>query len=112
MNLNILAYAFYFGITAFITLRVGWLFYHYGANYLYELYPQQQELADSLNRILLIGYYLLNLGHIAHSLHHWPLITSELQMIELLSQKTGFICLVLGVIHFANMLWVRLWKKI
>lgn len=112
MNFNIIAYALYFGVTAFIVLRVGWLFYHYGAVYLKDLYPAREELAHSLNRLLLMGYYLLNLGYLALSLKQWPLIPSAEAMLALLCHKTGFICLVLGLLHFVNMAWVRIWKKV
>ncbi len=111
MNLNIIAYGLYFSITAFIILRIGWLFYHFGAVYLHDLYPNQPELANSLNSILLIGYYLLNLGYVALSLSYWPALSSTAQMLALLFDKIGFICIALGVIHFANMAWVRLLKN-
>ncbi len=101
----------YFGITAFIILRVGWLFHHYGAVYLHDLYPGQPDMAKSLNNLLLIGYYLLNLGYAAFSLSQWPVVVSTEHLLELLCNKIGLICLVLGAIHFANMLWVRLLKK-
>lgn len=111
MNFNIIAYALYFSITAFIILRVGWLFFHYGAVYLHDLYPQRKDLADSLNRILLLGYYLLNLGYLAFSLKLWPEIPSAEAMLAMLCEKTGLICLGLGLLHFMNMGWVRLWKN-
>lgn len=111
MNLNILTYGLYFSITAFIILRIGWLFYHFGAVYLHDLYPGRPDLANSLNSILLIGYYLLNLGYVALNLSSWPQVVSVNHLLALLTDKIGFICLALGAIHFANMLWVRLLKK-
>lgn len=111
MNLNILAYGLYFSITAFIILRIGWLFHHFGAVYLHDLYPSRPDLATSLNNILLVGYYLLNLGYVAVSLSFWPTLHSYHQMLGMLCNRIGLICLILGAIHFANMLWVRLLKK-
>lgn len=111
MNLNILTYLIYSIITGFIILRVGWLFYHFGAAYLYEIFGERRSLADAVNKLLLIGYYLLNLGYVAVSLSFWPQVHHLTQMLELLSAKVGFICLALGLIHFLNMLWVRLLKK-
>lgn len=88
------------------------MLYTSGEPYLREIYPTNQALVNSLNSILLIGYYLLNLGYVAISLSLWPTIDSVESIIQLLANKIGLICLILGVIHFANMLWVRLLKRV
>lgn len=110
MNLNILTYAIYSLITAVIVVKVGWMFYKNGAHYLHEIFGNESEAADFINRLLLVGYYLINLGYVAVSLNFWPTIDSAIQMTELISQRSGFIILGLGVMHFFNMLWVRLVK--
>lgn len=112
MNLNILTYAIYTMITAFLVLRVGWVFYQNGAHYLHDLFEDDRPTADSLNRLLLLGYYLLNLGYVAFSLSFWPKLTGLVQVIELISERTGLIVLGLGVMHYLNMAWVRLAKRL
>ena len=110
MNFNLLTYAIYTALTVFLILRVGWLFYINGAHYLYELFGNDRNTADNLNRLLLIGYYLLNLGYVALSLSFWPTITGTIQMIEMLGDRIGLITLGLGILHMMNMAWVRLAK--
>lgn len=110
MNLHLLTYAIYTFITAFLVVRVGWVFYVNGAHYLYDIFENDKDTADSLNRLLLLGYYLLNLGYVAVSLSFWPPLHNYVEMIEVLGQRTGFIVLGLGVMHFVNMGWVHIAK--
>jgi len=109
--MNLSAYAIYIAITAFVILRVGWLFYHFGAHYLHDIFPGAREQADNLNRLLLLGYYLLNLGYVAYSLSLWPALENWFETVELLSQRIGFIVFSLGAVHFFNLWWVRIVKR-
>ncbi len=111
MNLNILTYGIYSAITALIVVKVGWMFYKNGAHYLHDLFENDLETADTINRLLLVGYYLINLGYVAVSLNYWPAIQNLVQMIELISQRSGFIILGLGAMHYVNMLWVKILKS-
>jgi hypothetical protein len=110
-NLNILAYGIYFLITAVIIVKIGWMFYVNGAHYLHDLFVNDNETADTLNKMLLMGYYLLNLGYVAVSLGYWPHIDTNIQLIELIAERTGFIALGLALMHYINMAWVQLAKR-
>ena len=59
--MNILAYIFYLLITYIITFKVGLIFYRNGKIYILKLMRGNEHLSASINRLLLIGYYLLNL---------------------------------------------------
>lgn len=111
MNLNILTYMIYGFITAFIIIKVGWMFYVNGAHYLHEVFENEMDTANTINKLLLVGYYLLNLGYVAVSLSFWPIIDNYLQVIELVAKRTSWIVLSLAFMHYINMLWVRLLKK-
>ena len=110
-NYNILAYILYGMITAFIIVRVGWMFYINGAHYLYDLFIGDKDTADMLNRLLLLGYYLLNLGYVAVSLSYWPTILGVKDLAELLAERIGFILLGLALMHYINMAWVQIAHK-
>ena len=110
MNLTLLTYLIYSLITAFIILRVGWMFFKHGAHYLNDIFHPDLETAASLNRLLLIGYYLLNLGYVAVSIAYFEPIETWLQLIEVIAQRTGYIVLLLGGMHYFNMAWVRIIK--
>ena len=71
-----------------------------------------EKLADSVNHLLVVGFYLLNIGYItlALKIEHKP--DSFVQSLELLSTKIGFVLVILGIIHFFNIfMFGRLRKK-
>ncbi len=69
--MNTIAYILYLIITYIITVRVGFIFYRNGRVFILELLHQDVQLTDFINRILLTGYYLLNLGYAALMLRSW-----------------------------------------
>tara|TARA_Y100000782_G_scaffold115604_1_gene161426 strand:+ start:32163 stop:32510 length:348 start_codon:yes stop_codon:yes gene_type:complete len=109
MQLNTLTYIIYSLIMAFIIIYVGWRFYINGEHYLHEIFSDA-IMVRFINRLLLIGYYLVNLGYVAVTLNNWPTIKSYLQLLEAISTKAGFIILSLGILHYFNMLWIRILK--
>ena len=112
MNLNILTYAIFFSVISFITIKVGWVFYKNGEHFIHNLMPEDPHLVQSINKLMLVGYYLLNLGYAAVILSMWETITTIEQMIRVLSEKTGIIIIGLGLMHFFNLLWLNLIPKI
>lgn len=101
--MNTLTYLLYLLITGAVTIRAGWLFYHHGRLYILRLLKGDQALTQFINKALLVGYYLLNLGHLAITLRTWPEIQSLSLMIGSIAFRTGRIFLILGIIHFINM---------
>jgi hypothetical protein len=112
MSITLITYGLYLFFTAIIILKVGWLIYREGAIYLYELFPAEQDLAQYLNRLLLIGYYLLNLGYASVSLiaWQWPLENDWQYALISLAENIGFIALLLGLIHFFNLIGLQVLK--
>ncbi|WP_089909142.1 hypothetical protein [Chitinophaga rupis] len=60
--MNTLAYIIYLLITYLVTVRVGFIFYRNGRLFILNLLRQDAALTDFINKILLVGYYLLNLA--------------------------------------------------
>ena len=112
MNLNILTYLIFFSVISFITVKVGWVFYKNGEHFIHNLMPNDPHLVQSINKLMLVGYYLLNLGYSAVILSLWENITTIEQMIRVLSEKTGIIIIGLGLMHFWNLFWLNLIPKI
>lgn len=112
MSIILITYGLYLIFTAIIILKVGWLIYREGAVYLYELFPAEQDLAQYLNRLLLIGYYLLNLGYASVSLiaWQWPLENDWQYALISLAENIGLIALLLGLIHFFNLIGLQVLK--
>lgn len=110
INYNIIAYLLYLPITAYITIYVGKVCYLNGEVFILKLIPQM-ETAKAVNKLLLIGYYLINLGFTALTLSYWTKIAHWTQLIEVLSTKLGQIILLLGIMHFNNMFIIQFFAK-
>lgn len=101
--MNTIAYILYLGLTYFITVHVGLIFYRNGRLYILQLLQGEEQLTDFINRILLTGYYLLNLGYTALMLRSWRTVTYWEEMLGSVLTMTGKIMLTLALIHFMNM---------
>jgi hypothetical protein len=103
MNTDLLAHIIYLLLTYLITVHVGWRFYTHGRVYILALLHQNEALTDAVNRLLLVGYYLLNLGYAALMIKLWQRVDTLSAMMGMLAQKVGTIMLTLACIHFCNM---------
>lgn len=101
--MNTLTYIIYLFITYLITVHVGLRFYHNGRVYILRLLHGDEKLTDFINRILLTGYYLLNLGYAALVIRYWKTIHTWTEMMGSIASMTGKIMVTLAVIHFFNM---------
>jgi hypothetical protein len=63
----------------------------------------QEKLADSVNHLLLVGFYLINIGFVCLALRYGDKPTELVGAIEFLSTKIGLVIVLLGVMHFFNM---------
>lgn len=104
MNLNILGYCIYLTITIFIIVRVGKVCYKNGNIYVSELIPNHLELCQKINQVLLLGYYLLNIGYCAMTLISWEKILSTNQLIEIIAVKTATIIFIISALHYTNII--------
>lgn len=110
-GMNTLAYIVYLFLTYLITVRVGFIFYRNGRVFILALLHDDAALTDFINRLLLTGYYLLNLGYAALMLRGWETIHSWTDFIQSIVLMTGKILLTLAVIHFCNMAVIYLIGK-
>jgi hypothetical protein len=102
-NYNFISYLIYLPVTFYITVIVGWVLYKKGIVFLNDAFNSNVELASILNRFLLLGYYLLNLGYAAVSIHIFSEINSITQLIEELSKRIGMLIIGLALMHYFNM---------
>lgn len=101
--MNTLSYIIYLLLTYIITVHVGLRFYKNGRVYILNLLHGHEDLTDFINRLLLVGYYLLNLGYAAVMLRFWKTITNYTDLFTTLCTRIGTILLTLALIHFVNM---------
>ena len=97
------AYAAYLVISIAVTIWVARTLHKNGRAFLVEAFHGDEVLADSINHLLVVGFYLINIGWIVMTLRtHYHLVTMR-AAIELLSDKIGTVLFVLGLMHFFNL---------
>jgi hypothetical protein len=62
-----------------------------------------ERLSRSVNHLLVVGFYLLNLGYAAVAIRVSNEIADAATAVETLSVKIGLVLLVLGGVHFFNL---------
>lgn len=96
-------YAAYLVITLGITIWVARTLSRNGIVFLQQCFGQDAELARSTNHLLVVGFYLVNIGFITLTLSLGAEPTTIPDAIRFLSGKVGLAVLVLGAMHFFNM---------
>lgn len=103
MDLTTVSYAGYLVISAALTIWVARTLFRSGRRFLIDAFKGDVGLADSVNRLLVVGFYLVNIGYVALALKLDTAPTSVPALIESLSAKVGLVALVVGGMHYANM---------
>lgn len=103
MNYIITTYLIYLAVTITLTVWVARTLFVNGRIFLIEIFHKDELLADSVNKLLLVGFYLINVGYAVYTLKVMDTITNTQQLIEALSIKIGLIILILGGMHFFNL---------
>ena len=104
MNHNIIGYLIYFSITFIIIVKVGRICYNNGNIFVSQLIPNHEDLCLKINQILLVGYYLLNIGYCAMTIISWNKIETVTQLIEIITSKSAFIIITIAVMHYINII--------
>ena len=102
-NLIVVTYAVYLLISVALTVWVARTLYKRGAIFLVDAFHGNSELADSVNHLLVVGFYLINIGFVSLALKTGAIIVTSRAAIELLSDKMGMVLLTLGGMHFFNL---------
>jgi hypothetical protein len=104
MNYFILTYAVYLVISIALTIWVANVLFKNGRIFLVDIFHGNTELADSVNKLLVVGFYLINVGYMSLALKEAGLIQNLQEVVEVLSHKVGWIILILGAMHFLNLI--------
>lgn len=107
MNEMAWTYVSYLAITVGITIWVARTLQHYGVVVMTrgdsansQENPRAGALAEAMSHLLVVGFYLVNLGVISFALKSTEIVNNPQMAIELLSTKVGMILVVLGGMHF------------
>lgn len=103
------SYALYLAISIAMTIWVARVLSKNGEMFLIKCFGQDEELAKSTNHLLVIGFYLVNIGFICARLDGWSVYQGDL--IPNVGSKVGISVLVLGMMHFFNMVMIAKFGK-
>jgi hypothetical protein len=103
MNYNIISYLIYGCITVYIIYYVGKLFYRNGRIFILRLFHENESTTDTTNNILLMAYYLFNIGYSVVQFSFWERVSGIDTMIASISMKTGILVIILAITHYLNM---------
>lgn len=112
MNKILILYAFYLLVTITLTVWVAHNLFKNGQVFLVDIFHGNQELAQAVNNLLWVGFYLVNIGYAVYTLRTSDPVADYRALVETLSLKLGAIILILGGMHFFNMfVFFRLRKR-
>lgn len=93
----------YLGISIALTVWVARTLHKNGRVFLVDCFHGNTDLADSVNHLLVVGFYLINVGFVSLALRFGVAAADPQQALETLSTKIGLVLLVLGFMHFFNL---------
>ena len=96
-------YFAYLSISILLTVWVARTLHQNGRIFLVDSFLGNEALADSINHLLFVGFYLINLGYVALALKSDDKPLDLQGALETLSTKIGWVLLVLGFMHFFNL---------
>ncbi|GAA3751422.1 hypothetical protein [Terriglobus aquaticus] len=99
-----ICYFSYLLISIALTVWVARTLHSSGRVFLVDAFHGNEALADSVNSLLVVGFYMMNLGYVALYLKTGDPLQNLRAVIELESAKLGAVMLVLGIVHFLNIL--------
>ena len=103
MNPAVWTYLAYLIISVALTIWVAKTLHKNGRIFLVDSFHGNEGLADSVNHLLVVGFYLVNIGYVALALKYGGVPSDTQGALEVLSTKVGWVLLILGFMHFANL---------
>ena len=103
MNATVWTYLIYLAISVTLTVWVAKTLHKNGRIFLVDAFLGNEPLADSINHLLVVGFYLVNIGFVNLALKYGEKPDTLQGLLEALSTKEGIVMLVLGAMHFFNL---------
>ena len=105
MNYTIITYIAYLCVAIPLTIWVARTLHKNGRIFLLHNFKENESLTDSINHLLVVGFYLVNLGFVTLYLRVDRPVENLNGVFDVLSGKLGTVMLLLGLMHFFN-IWV------
>jgi hypothetical protein len=105
MTVTVATYLIYLLVSMALAAWVAYTLSRNGKIFLVEVFHGDEPLADAVNRLLVVGFYLINLGFVLLYLGAGQQVNDIQDAFQVLSTKLGTVLLVLGVLHLTNV-WI------
>jgi hypothetical protein len=99
----VFCYFAYLAVSLITTVWVAQTLRRNGRSFLIDAFHGNVELADSVNHLLVVGFYLINIGYVTLALRTSTEVATVRSAIELVCDKVGVVLMVLGTMHFLNL---------
>jgi hypothetical protein len=103
MTATLYTYVAYIILSVGLTIWVGRTLHQNGRAFLVDVFAGREDLADSVNHLLVVGFYLINFGYVSLALRLREPVLTATTGVEALSYKVGLVLVVLGGMHFFNL---------
>lgn len=100
---TVATYAAYLAVSVLLTVWVAHTLHKNGRIFLVDAFLGNEALADSVNHLLVVGFYLINVGYVTLALKYGDKPRDLQSAVEFFSTKIGLVLLVLGAMHFFNL---------
>ncbi|MFT5197258.1 MAG: hypothetical protein ACI85U_004299 [Candidatus Promineifilaceae bacterium] len=112
MDFTPIAYIIYISLSIGITIWVAQTLFKNGRIFVVDAFAGNEAMADAVNHLLLVGFYLVNIGFIALFMRFGTKPENVTQVFEFVATKVGVVLFFLGIAHFFNIFnFSRIRKK-
>ena len=110
MDHKVWMYLAYLLVSVALTIWVATTLSRNGLVFLEDVFADSR-LARAVNQLLVMGFYLLNLGYVAVAMRSSARVPDAARALETLSYKIGFVLLVLGALHVCNVFFLGRYRR-
>jgi hypothetical protein len=99
----VVCYVTYLVVSLAATVWVARTLRRNGRTFLIDAFHGNSDLADSVNHLLVVAFYLINVGYVTLALRTTAEVADARAAMELVCDKFGLVLIVLGAMHFLNL---------
>ncbi len=110
MDYKLAMYLVYLGVSVALTIWVATTLSRNGIVFLQDVFGDER-VARAVNHLLIVGFYLFNLGYVTIAMRTGQVIDSAATAMEQLSVKIGLVLLVLGSLHLFNVFVLSRYRR-
>ena len=86
-----------------LTIWLARTLFKNGEVFLEDVFADNPRMAAAVNQLLVVGFYLLNLGYALITLKAGHEVATSTEALETLAMKLGSLLLSLGALHMGNL---------